>query len=266
MNSLKKDKIRQAVRKAYGEIAKADNAGCCWHPSAPCCGTEKAPTAEETSADVGYSSEELSSVPEGTNMGLGCGNPQAIAGLKAGETVVDLGSGGGFDCFLAAHAVGEKGHIIGVDMTPEMISKARENAEKGGYDNVEFRLGEIENLPVADNSADIIISNCVINLSTDKQKVYKEAFRVLKGGGRLAIMDIVVTAELPQEVHDNLALYTGCVAGAMQIDDLKVILGKVGFKDIRIKTVGESKTLIRKWVPGSKLEDYILSASIEGVK
>lgn len=267
MKTLKEDKIRQAVRETYGEIAKTESTECGCSPSpTPCCDSSKEQESGKSSNDVGYSNQELSSVPEGANMGLGCGNPQAIAGLKAGETVVDLGSGGGFDCFLAAQAVGEKGHIIGVDMTPEMISKARENAEKGGYDNVEFRLGEIENLPVADNSAHIIISNCVINLSTDKQKVYKEAFRVLKPGGRLAIMDIVVTAELPQEVRENLALYTGCVAGATQLDDLKVILEKVGFKDIRIKTQGESKTLISKWVPGSKLEDYILSASIEGVK
>ena len=265
MKTMKDEEIKKAVRKNYGEIAKAKNACSCWHPSS-CCGTETPPTPEDMSANIGYSEEEIAKAPEGANMGLGCGNPQTIASLQAGETVVDLGSGGGFDCFLAAKAVGKNGQVIGVDMTPEMVSKARENAAKGGYDNVDFRLGEIENLPVPDSSVDVIISNCVINLSTDKEKVYKEAFRVLRSAGRLAIMDIVVTAELPDEIRENITLYTGCVAGAQQMDNLERILEKAGFKDICIRPRDKSREVIRKWVPGSRIEDYIVSAAIEAIK
>jgi ubiquinone/menaquinone biosynthesis C-methylase UbiE len=199
-------------------------------------------------------------------MGLGCGNPQAIASLRPGETVLDLGCGGGFDCFLAAKAVGESGRVIGVDMTPEMISKARQNAVKAGVSNVEFRLGEIENLPVADNSVDVIISNCVINLSPDKARVYKEAFRVLKRRGRLAISDIVATAPLPEEVKRDLALYAACVAGAAQMDDLRAMLRQAGFIRIRVTPKDRSRELIRGWAPGRNLEDFIVSANIEAVK
>ncbi|MDH3973101.1 MAG: arsenite methyltransferase [Deltaproteobacteria bacterium] len=274
MKDLNDEEIKEAVRKTYGKIAEAEDSCACWHPStsqnSSCCapGVSTAPTstAEGASARLGYSEEELKSAPIGANMGLGCGNPQAIAAIKKGETVVDLGSGGGFDCFLAARAVGKKGKVIGVDMTPEMVSKARENVIKSGFDNVEFRLGEMENLPVHDSSVDVIISNCVINLATDKEKVYSEAFRILKGGGRLAIMDIVVTAELPEKLRKNIALFTGCVAGATQMDHLKKILERVGFSKIKIKSRDESKEFIRYWVPGSKIEDYILSASIEAVK
>ena len=262
---MKAEEIKKAVRKSYGQIAKSKNACSCWHPSS-CCGTGAPPTPDDTSANLGYSMEEIAKGPENANMGLGCGNPQAIASLQVGETVIDLGSGGGFDCFLAAKTVGENGQIIGVDMTPEMISKARANAAKGGYDNVDFRLGEIENLPVSDSSVDVVISNCVINLSTDKEKVYREAFRVLRSGGRLAIMDIVVTAELPGEIRENISLYTGCVAGAQQIDNLEQIIEKAGFKDISICPRDESRGMIREWVPGSKLDDYIVSASIEAKK
>ncbi len=199
-------------------------------------------------------------------MGLGCGNPQAIASLQRGETVLDLGSGGGFDCFLAARAVGETGKVIGVDMTPEMVSKARENAMKAGYKNVEFRLGEIEHLPVADKSIDVILSNCVINLSPEKHKVFDDAFRVLKSGGRLAVSDVVATAELPEEVKNDLALHAGCIAGASLISDVEAMLQNSGFRDIRIKPKDESREFIRTWAPGRNIEDYVVSATIEAKK
>jgi len=215
---------------------------------------------------MGYSEEDVDSVPEDANMGLGCGNPVAIASLKPGETVVDLGSGGGFDCFLAAKEVGETGKIIGVDMTSEMISRARKNAEKMGTRNVEFRLGEIEHLPVADNSADIIMSNCVINLSPDKPSVYRDAYRVLKPGGRLAISDIVATAPLPAEIRNDLALLSACVGGAATIEDTVDMLKQAGFHDIKITPKHESRELIRQWAPGKNAGDYIVSAYIEAVK
>jgi SAM-dependent methyltransferase len=217
---------------------------------------------------MGYSKEDIQGVIEGANMGLGCGNPVALASLKPGETVVDLGSGGGFDCFLAAKQVGESGQIIGVDMTPDMLSKARSNAEKMETNNVEFRLGEIEHLPVADNTADIIMSNCVINLSPEKLKVYREAFRILKPGGRLAISDIVATAPLPPDIQQNLALVSACVGGAETIDDTTRMLREVGFTDIRIKAKDESRELISQWAPGESKNagDYVVSAYIEAVK
>ncbi|NIM17737.1 MAG: arsenite methyltransferase [Candidatus Aminicenantes bacterium] len=263
MQDLRNDEIRQAVRESYGEIAKTGAVGC----GCDCgCGLEDNPTAEDIAIRLGYSNDEVTAVPEGANMGLGCGNPQAIASLKPGETVLDLGSGGGFDCFLAARAVGKDGYVIGVDMTPEMISKARENGAKAGIDNVEFRLGEIENLPVADHSVDVIISNCVINLSPQKPKVYKEAFRILKPGGRLAISDVVAVTPLPDEVKKNLALYTGCISGASSLDELKSMLDEAGFTDIRIESKDKSKELIRDWAQGSKIEDFVVSAAIEAVK
>jgi len=199
-------------------------------------------------------------------MGLGCGNPQVIASLRAGETVLDLGSGGGFDCFLAAKAVGKSGYVIGVDMTPEMIGKGRKSADKAGYSNVEFRLGEIENLPVADNAVDVIVSNCVINLSPEKGKVFKEAFRVLKRGGRLAISDIVATGELPDFMKQDLAHYTGCMSGASLVNELETILQETGFVDIRIRPRYESKRLVRNWEPGRKIGDYVVSATIVAIK
>ncbi len=208
----------------------------------------------------------MSGVPEGSNMGLGCGNPQAIASLQPGETVLDLGSGGGFDCFLAVRAVGDKGLVIGVDMTPEMITKSRRNAEKAGMGNVDFRLGELENLPVADGMVDVIISNCVINLSPEKEKVFSEAFRVLKPGGRLAISDIVAAAELPDDIKNDMAIHTGCIAGASSIQELESMLHRTGFGNIRVKPKAESRTFIRDWMPGSKIEDYVVSATIEAVK
>jgi len=215
---------------------------------------------------MGYSDAEVAGAPEGANLGLGCGNPQAIAALQPGEVVLDLGSGAGFDCFLAARQVGETGAVIGVDMTPEMVDRARQNAEKAGASNVEFRLGEIEHLPVADASADVILSNCVINLSTDKRGVYREAFRVLKPGGRLAVSDVVATAALPEHVKSDLALYTGCVAGAVSIEEIQAILTDVGFEAIRIQPKEESRELIRDWSPGRRLEDYVVSATIEATK
>jgi SAM-dependent methyltransferase len=215
---------------------------------------------------LGYSADETGAVPAGANLGLGCGNPQAIANLKPGETVLDLGSGAGFDCFLAAQQVGDSGRVIGVDMTPTMLSKARANAEKGGYTNVEFRLGEIEHLPVADRAVNVIISNCVINLSPDKPRVFRECFRVLEPGGRLAISDVVAFAELPAHIREDMALLTGCMAGASPISELTDMLHDAGFEDVRIEPREESKSFIREWAPGTPITDYVVSASIEAVK
>ncbi|NTU42693.1 MAG: arsenite methyltransferase [Nitrospirales bacterium] len=265
MDKGKHDKIRSVVRENYGKIAASGGSGCGCSPST-CCGTSNALTAADISLGLGYSGKDVSAVPAGANMGLGCGNPQAIASLKAGESVLDLGSGGGFDCFLAAQAVGETGHVIGVDMTPEMLAKARENAAKAGFSNVDFRLGEIEHLPVADNSVDVIISNCVINLSPEKQKVFDNAFRVLKSGGRLAVSDVVATAELPEELKNDLALHAGCVAGASLISDVEAMLRKSGFSGIRIEPKPESREFIRTWARGRNIEDYVVSATIEAVK
>src|SRR5207237_212823 len=212
---------------------------------------------------LGYSAEDQAAAPEAANLGLGCGNPLAIASLKQGQVVLDLGSGAGFDCFLAARAVGKSGKVIGVDMTHEMLGKARENAQKNGFTNVEFRLGEIEALPVADNSVDMIISNCVINLSPEKQRVFNEAFRVLKSGGRLAVADMVATASLPNEIKSDWAAYTGCIAGASEIVELEQMLGNSGFKDIKIAPKDSSRSFIREWLPGKRIEDYLISATIE---
>lgn len=257
MSMLEKDGVRQAVRDLYSRAAEA---GCCGSTSY-CSGP-----APEVSQQLGYTSDEIGAVPEGANLGLGCGNPQAIAALKPGEVVLDLGSGAGFDCFLAARQVGESGHVIGVDMTPEMLSKARANAIIGGYRNVEFRPGEIEHLPVADNSVDVILSNCVINLSPDKPQVFTDAFRVLKPGGRLAISDIVATAELPEHIRRDMALHAGCIAGASLISELEGMLQTAGFVDIQISPKEESKAFIRTWTPEASVADFIVSATIEAVK
>lgn len=261
MNDVRHDEIRQAVRQQYGQVAEGGGCGC----SPGCCGSTDV-SAETLSQALGYSATETSIVPEGANMGLGCGNPQAIANLKVGETVLDLGSGGGFDAFLAASQIGDAGKVIGVDMTPAMVSKARVNAEKGNYRNVEFRLGEIENLPVADDTVDVIISNCVINLSPDKQRVFAESFRVLKPGGRLAISDVVAFAELPEDMRRDLELYTGCMAGASQITEVEEMLRTSGFQQICVTPKDESKTFIQQWVPGKPVTDYVVSATIEAVK
>ncbi|MGD2270756.1 MAG: arsenite methyltransferase [Desulfobacterales bacterium] len=280
----KKERIRQAVRESYGKVARAGEVTIGSSPAASCCSPPEPSTetnrtdscgcvppgvtSEQMSAIMGYSKEDLAGVPEGANMGLGCGNPVALASLNPGETVVDLGSGGGFDCFLAAKQVGDSGRVIGVDMTPEMITKARKNAVKMGTTNVDFRLGEIEHLPVADNSADIIMSNCVINLSPDKLSVYREAFRVLKPGGRLAISDILATATLPEKVQQDLALVAACVGGAATIDETVKLLETVGYRDIKIRPTDASRELIKQWDPAQSENagDYVVSATIEAIK
>lgn len=263
----KQDEHRQHVRDAYAQVARADDAGQGCSVEASCCGvSDDAAITTVISKRLGYSESDMNKVPKGADMGLGCGNPKAIAALRGGEIVVDLGSGGGFDCFLSAQEVGETGYVIGVDMTPDMLTKARSNAEKGKYSNVEFRLGEIEHLPIADNEADVIISNCVINLSPDKPQVFREAFRVLKPGGRLAISDVVATAVLPEEMRKDVGLISGCMGNASLIEDLATMIEDAGFTDIRIEPKNESKDFMRDWAPGNEVMDYIVSATIEGVK
>jgi SAM-dependent methyltransferase len=265
MNEKHSDSVRARVLKNYGEIADKGFMGC-GGTHAECCGGDVTLPLAQHSTRLGYSEDELRGVPHGANLGLGCGNPQSIAALKRGETVVDLGSGGGFDCFLAAKQVGEAGRVIGVDMTPQMLDKARENAREDGYTNVEFRLGEIEHLPIADNSADAIISNCVINLSPEKWAVFRESFRVLKPGGRLAITDIVATTPLPPEWKSNADFVSACVAGAATVDDMERMLAEAGFQKIRIRPREESRSVIRQLLPGLGVEDYVASATIEAVK
>lgn len=261
------DSLRQGVREAYAKVARANDAGQGTPDEASCCGvSDDAGINTLISSRLGYSEVDMGVVPSGADLGLGCGNPKAIAALKPGETVVDLGSGAGFDCFLAAHEVTESGRVIGVDMTPAMLSKARANAEKGNYQNVEFRLGEIEHLPIADGVADVIISNCVINLSADKPQVFKEAFRVLKKGGRLAISDVVATIELPEAWRNDPALVAGCMGNAALIEDLERAIREAGFSEVKIAPKDESKHFIEDWAPGLGITDYVLSATIEGVK
>jgi SAM-dependent methyltransferase len=261
------DSHRQEVRQAYAKVAVADNENSCCGVESSCCGvSDDASINTLISSRLGYSLDDLAKVPSGADMGLGCGNPKAIAALQAGEVVVDLGSGGGFDCFLAAAEVGDTGRVIGVDMTPDMLSKARNNAIRGKYKNVEFRLGEIEALPIADSSVDVIISNCVINLSPDKGRVFKEAFRILKPGGRLAISDVVATVELPQEMRDDPKLISGCMGNASMIEALEQFMDRAGFTDIKIEPKDESREFIRDWAPGRGVEDYVVSATIEAIK
>jgi len=228
MNKNAKD-IKQIVKEGYGKIARA--AGSCCQ-AASCCGN--ANLAKDIGKVVGYSDEEMNAVPQNSNLGLGCGNPVAIASLKEGDVVLDLGSGAGFDAFLAAQRVGKSGRVIGVDMTPEMLKKARDNAEKGGYKNVEFRSGEIEKLPVEDNSIDVIISNCVINLSPDKKAVFKEAYRVLKSGGRIMVSDLVLVKDLPNDIKESVEAYVGCLAGAIKRDEYLKFITIAGFQEVRI--------------------------------
>jgi SAM-dependent methyltransferase len=244
------DDIKRKVSETYGKVATSGMSGC---------GCSCSPSRD-------YNQTDLDSVPKGADLGLGSGNPLAIADIQAGETVMDLGSGGGIDCFLAANAVGDDGLVIGIDMTPEMVSRARANAREGGYSNVDFRLGEIENLPVADSSVDVIMSNCVINLSPDKTSVYREAIRVLKPGGRLAISDVVTTAELPDEARGDLAQYAACVSGAASINELEDILAKAGFEDIRIRPKSGERDIPDTWKPGSNIGDYTVSATVQAVK
>jgi len=229
---MKEENIKKAVRESYAKVASGSS--CCSAPvtGSSCCG--QIDLAKEISSNIGYSKEDLTKVPEGSNLGLGCGNPIAMASLAKGEVVLDLGSGAGFDCFLAAGKVGPEGRIIGVDMTPEMLEKAKENAQKGSFSNVEFRLGEIENLPVADGIIDIIISNCVINLVPDKDRVFSEAFRVLKPGGRIMVSDIVLTKELPDFIKNNMAAYVDCISGAIIKDNYLNAIKKAGFRDVKI--------------------------------
>lgn len=227
---MKEAEIKRIVREGYAK--RVQNKSSCCAPAKTCCGSVD--TTRSISKAIGYTKAEIESVPEGANLGLGCGNPIALASLVEGETVLDLGSGAGFDCFLAANKVGTNGKVIGVDMTPEMIEKARESAEKGGYQNVEFRLGEIENLPAADNSVDVVISNCVINLSPDKKQVFGEAFRVLKPGGRLMVSDIVLLKELPDFIKNSIAAYVGCISGALMKNEYLDTIAKAGFADVQI--------------------------------
>ncbi len=255
--------IKEMVRARYGGIAAAGDSGCCG-PTSSCCGP--ADTAQTKSRNMGYSDTELAAVPEGANLGLGCGNPQAIAAMQPGETVIDLGSGAGFDCFLAAGQVGATGHVIGVDMTHEMLTKARGNAASIRAGNVEFRLGEIEHLPIADNTGDVVISNCVINLVPDKAQVFREAFRVLKPGGRLAVSDVINAVPLPAELAAKPEMLCGCVAGAASSARIEEWLAAAGFTDIRITPRPESRELIATWVPGSGIENYVVSAIVEARK
>jgi arsenite methyltransferase len=262
MTPENKDEVRNEVRSHYGQIARTGGS---------CCGPECCTPTQDTSGDkaartsqqLGYSTEELAAAPEGSNLGLGCGNPQAIAAIREGETVVDLGSGGGFDSFLAARQVGPKGRVIGVDMTPDMLNRARQNAGRTGLDNVEFRLGEIEHLPVADQSADVILSNCVINLSPDKPAVFREAFRILRPGGRLAISDVVALRPVPDEVRRDLSLYTGCVAGAATVEETRAMLTEAGFVDIEVTVNQSASEAMAEMLPGHDLRSLAASASIE---
>ncbi len=257
MNDRAHDDVRATVRDHYGQVAERESGGC-----APgCCGVPAG-----SSLSLGYSAEDLASVPEGSDLGLGCGNPQAIAQIRPGETVVDLGSGAGFDCFLAAKQVGETGRVIGVDMTPTMLEKARKNARSVNATNVEFRLGEIEHLPVPDNTADVILSNCVINLSPDKAQVIRDAFRVLKPGGRLAVSDVVATAPIPEKLQKDALALAGCVAGAADVESLTAILMDAGFEQVSIQVKPESRQFIQDWLPGTDAENYVASANITAKK
>jgi arsenite methyltransferase len=247
--------VKEMVRNWYGGVAAG---------KASCCGS--AATARDASCGMGYSEAELASLPEGADLGLGCGNPQALAAMRPGEVVVDLGSGAGIDCFLAAQQVGPSGRVIGVDMTHEMLAKARANAEQIRAGNVEFRLGEIEHLPIADNTADVVISNCVINLVPDKEQVYREAFRVLKPGGRIAVADVVNTAALPAELAADASMLCACLAGAATTRQIEGWLAAVGFTDISIAIRPGSRELVESWAPGCSIEDYAASATIEARK
>lgn len=271
VENMKDQKIKKIVKEAYGRIAK-EKTGC----GCSCNSCES--DTEQFAKLIGYTDKELASIPKESNLGLSCGNPTAIASLKEGEIVLDLGCGAGFDCFLAASKVGKSGKVIGVDMTPEMIEKAKKNEDNNRVKNVEFRLGEIENLPVADNSVDIVISNCVINLSSDKSKVFREIFRVLKNGGRIAISDIALQRELPKEIRQNIKAYVGCIAGAILIDSYKKIAEASGLTDIKITIKGTSscvdsntkdpigRAILDSLKNNESLDDYVVSINVEGHK
>jgi arsenite methyltransferase len=255
MNDNKADEIRASVRDHYAEIARGG--GRC----APACCGEPGVTAARA---LGYSADDERAAPAGADLGLGCGNPTAIAALRPGETVLDLGAGAGFDCFLAARQVGPDGRVIGVDMTAEMVARARDNARKVQAANVQFRLGEIEHLPVADASVDVVLSNCVINLAPDKAAVYREAFRVLRPGGRLAVSDVVAIAAIPAELRDQPAALASCVAGAAGMDEVRALLGEAGFVDVQVQIAAESDAIVGSWSPG--IERFAASATIEARK
>ena len=274
---MRKEEIKKVVREGYARIAKQDSSCCA--PTNSCCASTD--LVQDITKRIGYTEEELKAVPEGANLGLGCGNPVALASLREGETVLDLGSGAGFDCFLAGNKVGKNGRVIGVDMTPEMIEKARDNTKEGNYGNVEFRLGEIENLPVADNSVDVVISNCVINLSPDKRRVFKEAFRVLKPNGRIMVSDIVLLKELPDFIKDSIEAYIGCLSGAILKDEYIEAIREAGFQEVRIAEETSfpiecmandptAKAVIKNLtIPPEKVKevaDSVISIKIYGVK
>ena len=258
MTTQNLETTRNLVREHYGEVART-NGACGCGPG--CCGG-----GATASAELGYTAEELADLPEGADMGLGCGTPLAFAGLQSGEVVLDLGSGGGIDAFLAGKQVGPSGKVLGVDMTPDMLAKARRNAATVGATNVEFRLGEIEALPVSDRSVDVIVSNCVINLSPDKGAVIREAFRVLRPGGRLAISDIVASAPLPPQIKDDPAALAGCIAGAPSIDELHELLTAAGFVGVHIDVNEASRSMVKKWSPESGAELFVASAAIRAVR
>jgi len=256
MTDSRADEVRAVVRDHYGSVARGSITGC----APTCCGGAVASGATA----LGYSDEERTAAPDGADLGLGCGNPNAIAALRAGETVLDLGSGGGFDAFIAARRVGPTGRVIGVDMTPDMVARARSNARKVSAENVEFRLGEIEHLPVADDSVDAILSNCVINLSPDKAAVFREAFRALRAGGRLAISDVVAIAPIPPELQTQAAALAGCVSGAAPIDEVRAMLDAAGFTSITVTIHPRSAEIVGAWLPG--IEEIVASATIEARK
>ena len=249
---------KDAVREFYGEVASGVRQSCC----APgCCGAE--PT-DDFAARIGYTAEQLARIPAEANLGLGCGNPMLFASIPQGATVLDLGSGAGIDCFLAAGAVGPTGKVIGVDMTPAMLSRARETAQREDWPNVEFRLGEIEALPLADGTVDVIISNCVVNLSPDKQRVFDEAYRVLRPGGRIAISDVLAIARIPEALRNDLAALAGCIGGASHVDEVREMLERAGFVDVDVQTKPGSATLVEQWLEGASR--YVTSATIEARK
>lgn len=252
---MKKNDVKKIVKEGYAKIAKSGSSCCA--PADICCSNSS--LAEKISKDIGYSEKEIKAVPEGANLGLGCGNPVALASLNTGETVLDLGSGAGFDCFLAAARVGDGGKVIGIDMTPEMIEKARSNAKKGNYNNVEFRLGEIEKLPVEDNSIDVIISNCVINLSPDKKQVFRESFRILKAGGRLMVSDLVLEKELPDFIKNSIEAYIGCLSGAILKKTYLGYIKETGFSDIKV--IGEANFPVE-----DMLNDLTIKAMVKNLK
>jgi SAM-dependent methyltransferase len=255
LKDMKADDVRAVVREHYGSIARGSTTGC----APACCGS-----VGTAATALGYAIDQTEGVPDGADLGLGCGNPTAIASLREGETVLDLGAGGGFDCFIAAHQVGPSGRVIGVDMTADMVHRARANARKVNATNVEFRLGEIEHLPVSDASVDAILSNCVINLSPDKAAVFREAFRVLRAGGRLAISDVVATGPIPEALQNQAAALAGCVSGAAPLDEVHAMLAAAGFVDVEVTIAPRSAEIVGAWLPG--IERFVASATIEARK